>query len=327
MTKEVDQVVSGAVQQQAKSIGQEAVTAQAVGAETVLELLDAVLTLAAVVVESEDLGGTSGAVGNHEAQVGSGGRVLGLVADAALTRPTTGAMAEAGKTALRHLGAAIAAFQPFLPRFRTTLKDAVGGNAESILDLEELAELVQQGQSKTGVATQPDLHAGKGGLQSRHQAQQHGHDTGMTGCVSRTQPRRQQTSGVAFEDQHGMIHVLAVGSVEEAELLLAVGRIVGGIEIEQDLAALQDLLAAEADELLAQPVVPAHQIASRRDILPTAEGGLGAERNPEFLIGDELQQGIVAQTIGVIGIFVSGHDLIDALPQQHRRIVLHALFL
>src|SRR5207244_6261260 len=175
MTKEVDQVVGGAVQQQAKSIGQEAVTAQAVGAETVLELLDAVLTLAAVVVESEDLGGTSGAVGNHEAQVGSGGRVLGLVADAALTRPTTGAMAEAGKTALRHLGAAIAALQPFLPRFRTTLKDAVGGNAESILDLEELAELVLQGQSKTGVATQPDLHGG-GGLQSRHQAQQHGHD-------------------------------------------------------------------------------------------------------------------------------------------------------
>src|SRR5437870_9753491 len=75
MTKEVDQVVGGAVQQQAKSIGQEAVTAQAVGAETVLELLDAVLTLAAVVVESEDLGGTSGAVGNHEAQVGSGGRL------------------------------------------------------------------------------------------------------------------------------------------------------------------------------------------------------------------------------------------------------------
>jgi hypothetical protein len=35
----------------------------------------------------------------------------------------------------------------------------------------------------------------------------------------------------------------------------------------------------------------------------------------------------VAQTIGVIGIFVSGDDLIDALPQQRRCIVLHALFL
>jgi hypothetical protein len=35
-----------------------------------------------------------------------------------------------------------------------------------------------------------------------------------------------------------VIHRLAVSAVEEAELLLAVGGIVGGIEIEQDLAAL-----------------------------------------------------------------------------------------
>jgi hypothetical protein len=76
-----------------------------------------------------------------------------------------------------------------------------------------------------------------------------------------------------------MIHMLAVSAVEEAELLLAAGRIVGGIEIEQDLAALADLLAAEADELLAQSVVPAHQITSRGSVLPTAERGLGAERN------------------------------------------------
>ena len=47
------------MQQQAEGIGQEAVTAQAVGAETVLELLDAVLTLAAIVVP-RDFGGVSG---------------------------------------------------------------------------------------------------------------------------------------------------------------------------------------------------------------------------------------------------------------------------
>ena len=92
-TKEVDQVVGGGVQEQAEGVGQKAVTAQAVGAKAVLELLDAVLALAAIVVESEDFGGASGAVGNHEAQVGSGGGVLGLVADAALARPTAGAVA------------------------------------------------------------------------------------------------------------------------------------------------------------------------------------------------------------------------------------------
>src|SRR3989442_14052795 len=93
--------VGGSVQEQAEGIGQEAVTAQAVGAEAVLELLDAVLTLAAIVVESEDLGGATGAVGNHEAQVGSDGGEFGLVADAALARPTTVAYAVAGKAALR----------------------------------------------------------------------------------------------------------------------------------------------------------------------------------------------------------------------------------
>ena len=57
---------------------------------------------------------------------------------------------------------------------------------------------------------------------------------------------------MTLEDQHGVIHMLAVGAVEKTEYLLAVGRIVGGIDIEQNLAALADLVAAETDELLCQ---------------------------------------------------------------------------
>src|SRR5437667_335296 len=140
--------------------------------------------------------------------------------------------------------------------------EGVGEDAEGVLQAEELAELVQERQSKTGIAAQLDRHLGEGRLQTWYQAQQHGHDAGMTGSVSRTQPRRQQASAVALEDQHGVIHVLAVSAVEEAELLLAMGGIVGGVEVKQNLAALADLLAAQADELLAQSVVPAHQIAS-----------------------------------------------------------------
>ena len=83
------------MQEQTEGIGQKTMAAEPISAEAVLELLDAVLALAAIVVESEDFGGTSGAVRNHEAQVGSGGGVFGLVADAALARPTAGAVAEA----------------------------------------------------------------------------------------------------------------------------------------------------------------------------------------------------------------------------------------
>jgi phage-related minor tail protein len=69
-TEKVDQVVSGGVQQQAEGVGQEAVTAQAVGTEAVFELLDAILPT--IVAESEDLGSRSVTVGDQETQVGSG---------------------------------------------------------------------------------------------------------------------------------------------------------------------------------------------------------------------------------------------------------------
>jgi hypothetical protein len=52
---------------------------------------------------------------------------------------------------------------------------------------------------------------------------------------------------------------------------------------------------------------------------------LGAERVAQFLVGDDLQHGIVAQAVGVVGVFVAGDDLIDALPQQGQRVVLHAV--
>ena len=124
-----------------------------------------------------------------------------------------------------------------------------------------------------------------------------------------------------------MIHVLAVSAVEEAELLLAMSRIVGGIDVEQNLATLADLVAADADELLAQPIVGMHQIASARRVFPATERGLGTERLAQLVIGDDLQRRIVAQTIGIVGVFISGHDLVQALPQQGQRVMAQAVVL
>ena len=57
------------MQQQAEGIGQEAMTAEAVGRETVFELLDAVLALAAIIVKSKDVRRAAGAVGDKEARL------------------------------------------------------------------------------------------------------------------------------------------------------------------------------------------------------------------------------------------------------------------
>jgi hypothetical protein len=78
--------------------------------------------------------------------------MLGLVADTALVGPTVGAMAEAREAALRDLRPPIAPLQLLLARFGAALEDAVGRDAKSILDAEELAELIEQRQGKPGVA-------------------------------------------------------------------------------------------------------------------------------------------------------------------------------
>ena len=60
------------MQEQAESVSQKTMAAQAIGAKAVFEFFDAIFALSAIVVESEDLGGRSVAVGDQEAQVGSG---------------------------------------------------------------------------------------------------------------------------------------------------------------------------------------------------------------------------------------------------------------
>ena len=91
----------------------------------------------------------------------------------------------------------------------------------------------------------------------------------MTGGVSRSQACRQQATRVALEDEHGMVHVLPVSAAEKAELLLTVGGIVGGIQIEQDLAAPADLVAAKTNELGALGVAQADQITSPPQSFPS----------------------------------------------------------
>ena len=67
----------------------------------------------------------------------------------------------------------------------------------------------------------------------------------MTNDPARPQSGGQQTTGVTLKDQQRVIHVLVITTIEEAELLLGVSWIVGGIDIEQDLPSSPDLFPAD----------------------------------------------------------------------------------
>lgn len=85
----------------------------------------------------------------------------------------------------------------------------------------------------------------------------------MTGCGAAPQARRQQTTGVTFEDQQGVIHVLVITAVEKTELLLSVGWIVGGIHIEQDLSPFANLFSANLHKPIEQSILQLEEVARR----------------------------------------------------------------
>src|SRR5713226_3786914 len=78
-----------------------AVTAQAVSGKAVLEFFNAVLTFPAIVIEGKNGAAATFQIRDQKAQVGSRCSVFGLVADAALVRPTVSAIAKARKGSLR----------------------------------------------------------------------------------------------------------------------------------------------------------------------------------------------------------------------------------
>ena len=96
----------------------------------------------------------------------------------------------------------------------------------------------------------------------------------MTTDSSRSQASGEQTTAVSLKDQQGVIHVLAISTIKEAELLLSVSGIVGGIDIEQDLSPFADLFPADLHKPIEQSILQSEQIARHRRVLPAAQSGL-----------------------------------------------------
>jgi hypothetical protein len=181
--------------------------------------------------------------------------MFGLVADAPLMRPAIGTIAKAGKGSLRLPRSPITPRDAALEALRFPFQSRVGGDADHVGNAEKLAKFIEQGQSETSIGAQLNSGLRKFSLQSRDQTQQQGDDAGVTSRGAATQASRQQTARVPLEDQQGVIHVLAIAGVEKAQLLLSVSRIIGGIDIEQDLSALANLVPADLHKPIQQSIL------------------------------------------------------------------------
>jgi hypothetical protein len=113
-------------------------------------------------------------------------------------------------------------------------------------------------------------------------------------------------------------------AVEEGELLLAVGGIGAGVQIQDHLAGRAPLLLEEQIE---QHVVDGVALGFGDVALQTRERGLRGEVGTGLwgAADRQFKSRIVAQSGGVIAVLVTGGDLIDALAEEIEERMVDAL--
>src|SRR5271166_2772460 len=128
---------------------------------------------------------------------------------------------------------------------------------------------------------------------------------------SRTKPGNEDVLARRLGDDQGKILILAEVSVKERELLMAMGRIVRGVQIERDRGGqraavfeLQSLDAGgdgEVDQLL--------QNRRRGQVLKPAERGLAGQRLVlRQAARDQLENRIITQGVVIVAVLVAGQN-------------------
>ena len=230
----VHQSVGEAGEQQAELVGPPAVAGGAVGEELELLLLDAVLHLAAGAVEMVvEITALAREVGHHEARVGALGAVLETRDHAAHAVPGLGAVDEFGEAALLHAAALEQVSGLRHLGFCQAHQPGVLGQADDVVHGVALAPAEQPPAAEARIRPHDDAHAGPGLAQAPDQELQDGPRMLRRVDVGPAQIGHQQM--VASEDVERQEAIVIVVAVEEAPLLMAVHRIVGGVDIEHDL--------------------------------------------------------------------------------------------
>src|SRR5215470_18578495 len=172
---------------------------------------------------------------------------------------------------------------------------------------------------------QSDGDSGKLTQQTTQDAQKQRHDASITGGRASAQTGGQQTTGMSLEDQERVIHVLVVGTIEEAQLLLSVGGIIGGIDIEQN-----EYLESRGIRISRVTIVDATIIHA-----PSSTKNRSGERDPEMHqtrkgrqwyfglkahIGVDSKQGHVHSVCTSAASVADKHMLPDLLHGEERKV-------
>ena len=155
-----------------------------------------------------------------------------------------------------------------------------------------------------------------------HQVLEEGADLGARRRLAGAQENRHRLAALHMVDMHRQEAPRVVMGVEQRQLLAAVHRVAGVVDVQRDRRWRGRERAAEDVD---QGGRHARHLDAGRRVLQPAHGGLrtqvtAALRRPAHR---QLEEGIAAQRVAVVGIFISARDREHAEAQHRRKRVHH----
>jgi len=297
-------------------IGKEPMTTQPIGLELELQLLYPVLDIPPKDIDLIiDPLGVETQVRHHEPLIGTLVGVLGLDNHSAPSHPRVRPIAEGPKEPL--LGPGFT--EPILGTGQKTgslfPQPVIGDEPDHIMDVLLLTEPVKRRHGKPSIGSQDNLSSPVDTLEPLDDPLEHGHRTMGGMGVSRPKHTGHGKTRQAIKDQKGMVHVLVIIAMKEAQLLMPVGGIIGRIDVKNDhISRTRMGLKIQRKE----PVTETPQVPPSDPVFKTTKRGLGG-KIPRCLRKSSrrnLQSRITAKGRRIVGVLIAHGNGEDPLPQQ-----------
>lgn len=156
-TKQHQQLVSERMEFKTKGIGAVAMAGKAIGAKIALKFLDPILALSSVVIAVINLFGSTRAIGDDKAYIGSQRTDFDLDHDSSLFVPASGPVAKAIEESNRSFCAGIFTLGLVKPALGSFLEYRVGGDPDSIEHFEGFQGPVDLWSGRAGIGSIADL--------------------------------------------------------------------------------------------------------------------------------------------------------------------------
>ena len=197
------------------------------------------------------------------------------------------------------------------------VQHAIARQAEDVVDAVVLAPRHGLGPAVVAVSPEGEPGARPVPADAAHQVLEEGADLGARRRLARAQENRHRLAALHVVDVDRQEAASVVVGVEQRELLAAVHRVAGVVDVERDGRGRGGEGAAE--EIDQRRGHPCH-LKPRGRVFQPAHGRLRAQGAAALrrLAHGQLEQGIGAQGVAVVGILVSTRDR-EHTEAQHRR--------